>query len=173
MLRPLIHFTLRTWLWWALGTSIAMLAIAHAFQTFGGLEPCHLCLQQREVYWVAIPIAAVGLIAGRVPATSRFAFVFGWLLAITFLVGTAIAVRHAGAEWKFWPAPAECSGSSGKVSAASIAALMQGSKFAPPQCDVAAWRFLGISMAGWNALISLKLTGWSLAFGVWRRRNAA
>ena len=169
-MRQLIHFTLHSWLWWALGTAIAMLAIAHAFQTFGGLEPCHLCLQQREVYWVAIPIAALGLVVGRVPAVSRFNYVFGWLLAITFLIGTAIAVRHAGAEWKFWPAPAECSGGH-TVTAADIAKLLQGEKFSAPRCDVAPWRFLGISMAGWNALISLKLTGWSVAFAIWRARK--
>jgi disulfide bond formation protein DsbB len=170
--RTLINFTPRSWLWLALGTSIAMLAIAHAFQTFGGLEPCHLCLQQRDVYWIAIPIAAAGLLVGRIPALGKYDFIFGWLLAITFLIGTGIAVRHAGAEWKWWPAPETCSGG-GKVTAADIAKLLRGAKFAPPRCDVAAWRFLGLSMAGWNALISLKLTGWSIAFGVWRARTRA
>jgi disulfide bond formation protein DsbB len=49
---------------------------------------------------------------------------------------------------------------------------MRGLKSAAPRCDVAPWRFLGLSMAGWNALISLKLTGWSVAFAVWRARTA-
>jgi disulfide bond formation protein DsbB len=167
MPRALIRFILRTWFWWALGTSVVLLAIVHGAQTFGGLEPCHLCLQQREVYWVAIPIAMAGLIVGRVTPLARFDFLFGWLLAITFLIGAGIAVRHAGAEWKWWPAPETCSGG-GKVTAAEITRLLQGARFAPPRCDVAAWRFLGLSMAGWNALISLKLAGWSLAFAVWR-----
>jgi disulfide bond formation protein DsbB len=36
--------------------------------------------------------------------------------------------------------------------------LLQGAKLRPPACDKAAWVFLGISMAGWNALVSLGLT---------------
>jgi disulfide bond formation protein DsbB len=171
MLRSLIGFSLRYWLAIALVASAAMLAIAHAFETFGGLAPCHLCLQQREVYWVAIPVALAGVIVGRVPSLARYDFLFGWVLAIIFLVGMAIAVRHAGAEWKFWSAPEGCSGVH-RAAMGDPLALLNAAKGSPPRCDVAAWRFLGISMAGWNALISLKLTGWSIAFGIWRRKQA-
>lgn len=167
-LRSLIGFFLRHWLATALITSIAMLAIAHGFETFGGLAPCHLCLQQRTVYWIAIPIAAIGLVLGRVPAASRFDYLFGWLLAATFLVGMGIAIRHAGAEWKWWPGPEGCSGAHA-VTADDLKRLMEGIKTAAPRCDVAPWRFLGLSMAGWNTLISLKLAFWSGVFGVWRR----
>ncbi len=171
MLRALAGFSLRHWLAVALATSVAMLAIAHAFQTFGGLAPCHLCLQQRTVYWVAIAVAVAGLIIGHTPAIARYDFMAGCLLALVFLVGTGIAVRHAGAEWKWWPGPESCSGV-GKVTADDLARLMRGLKSAAPRCDVAPWRFLALSMAGWNALISLKLTGWSVAFAVWRARMA-
>jgi disulfide bond formation protein DsbB len=170
MLGSLISFSLKCWLGLALVTAAAMLAIAHAFQTFGGLEPCHLCLQQRTVYWVAMPVALLGLAADRRGARGRFAFVFGWLLAGVFLVGTVIAVRQAGAEWKWWPGPEGCSGVH-TVTAEDLARLMRGIKGPAPRCDVAAWRFLGLSMAGWNALISAKLTGWSVAFGLWRRKS--
>ena len=149
----------------ALATSAARLVTAHAFQTFGGLEPCHLCLQQRQVYWDAMIITLLGLLAARTPALAVHVRLFGWLLAGVFLVGTFIAVRHAGAEWKWWPAPQTCSGV-GKVNGAQLMRLLQGAKYASPACDRAAWRFLGLSMAGWNALISLKLTGWSVAFGL-------
>ncbi|MBV9512413.1 MAG: disulfide bond formation protein B [Caulobacteraceae bacterium] len=160
-------FILRHWLVTALATSAAMLAVAHAFQTFGGLQPCHLCLQQRLVYWIALGVTLIGLGFSRTPIGTRWSFVFGWLLALVFGTGTAIAVRHAGAEWKWWPAPQSCSGV-GAASAADLQRLLSGATFAPPRCDVAPWRFLGLSMAGWNALISLKLTGWSLAFGLRR-----
>jgi disulfide bond formation protein DsbB len=43
---------------------------------------------------------------------------------------------------------------------------LNGAKVAAPRCDKAAWVFLGLSMAGWNALISLKLAGWSAVWAV-------
>ena len=169
-MRPLIDFVLRHWLALALITSAAMLAIAHGFQTFGHLEPCTLCLYQRDVYWTALPIAALGLAVVRTPA-ARLAPLIGAALALTFLVGAGIAVWHAGAEWKWWDGPKACSGASGGASAAGLAALMNGAKITAPRCDEAAWRFLGLSMAGWNALISLKLAGWSVAWSVWKPRH--
>jgi disulfide bond formation protein DsbB len=154
MLKLMASAAARRWLTVSLLVSALMLAIAHAFETFGGLAPCHLCLQQREAYWVAMGVAAVGLVASRF--APRVRTVALWLLALTFAVGCAIAVRHAGAEWKFWAAPQTCSGV-GRASAADLAAMLNGAKLAPPRCDVAAWRFLGVSMAGYNALISLAL----------------
>jgi disulfide bond formation protein DsbB len=169
-MRPLIGLTLRYWLALALVTSAAMLAIAHGFETFGHLAPCTLCLYQRDVYWTALPIAAVGLVVAASSAR-RLAPLAGGLLAATFLVGAGIAIWHAGAEWKFWPGPKECSSAGGGASAAGLAALMRGAKVAAPHCDQASWRFLGLSMAGWNALISLKLAGWSAVWSVWRMRH--
>ena len=66
-LTRLIRFFLDHWLWMALLASAFLLAIAHAFETFGGLAPCLLCLQQRTVYWVAIAVAAVGLLVHLTP----------------------------------------------------------------------------------------------------------
>ena len=153
---------LRHWPIWALIASAVLLAIAHAFQTFGGLSPCTLCLQQRDVYWTAIAVAALALVAGLTPARARLRPVFAVMLIAVFAAGAAIAARHAGAEWKWWPGPATCSGAGG-VTAASLSALMHGAKVAAPRCDEAAWVFLGLSMAGWNCLISLGLAGMSLA----------
>jgi disulfide bond formation protein DsbB len=163
-MRHLISFSLRNWLALALLASAGMLGIAHAFETFGHLAPCTLCLYQRDVYWTALPFAAAGLVIARTPL-QRLAPLSGWLLAATFLVGLGIAVWHSGAEWKFWPGPKEC------ASAAGLTALMHGAKVAAPHCDEAAWRLLGLSMAGWNALISLKLAGWSAVWAVWSARH--
>src|SRR3954469_8284999 len=99
----LIRFFLKYWLWTALLSSALMLAIAHAFETFGGLAPCILCLQQRTVYWVAIGVAAVGIVLHWLPPRTRFDRAFCAVLTVTFLIGMAIAIRHAGAEWKWWP----------------------------------------------------------------------
>lgn len=167
-MRALIGFTLRTWLLLALVTSAAMLGVAHAFETFGHLAPCTLCYYQRDVYWTALPIAAAGVLIERTPA-KRLAALAGAALTVTFLVGMSIAIWHAGAEWQFWPGPKACASGGGAASAAGLAALMNGAKISAPHCDEAAWRFLGVSMAGWNALISLKLAVWS---GIWTVRFA-
>ena len=150
-----ISYVLSRWPLAALAISAAMLAAAHAFQTFGGLAPCHLCLKQREVYWAALAIAGVGAVLRFTPL--RVGRLVCAVLAVAFLCGAALAVYHAGAEWKFWPGPASCSGGLGSVDAADLTRLLQGAAMRPPSCDKAAWVFLGLSMAGWNALFSLGL----------------
>ena len=143
---------LERWRLTALVASLAMLATAHAFETFGGLAPCALCLRAREVYWVAAGLALAGMLVTRMRAGARWRWVFG----------VGLAVYHSGVEWKWWPGPTACSGGGGSVSAGQMADLLGGAKIAPPACDKAAWVFLGLSMAGWNALASLGLTVLSL-----------
>ena len=140
--------------------SAAMLAAAHAFETFGGYAPCELCLHQREVYWVALGVGVVGFALGymRLAWARRGADA---LLALIFLVSVGLAAYHAGVEWKWWPGPASCTGA-GHVDASQLAAFMHGAKASAPQCDQAAWRMFGLSMAGYNAIISVGLTVLSL-----------
>ena len=173
-LTTLIDFTLRRWLWVALLSSALMLAIAHAFETFGGLAPCILCLQQRDVYWTAIGVAAVGIALGFTPLGTRFERVFAAGLGLIFLVGMGIAIRHAGAEWDWWPGPAACAANRTGVTAADMAELLSGAKMKMPSCEEAAWRdpVIHLSMAGWNVLVSLKLAVWSwIAATGWRPRR--
>jgi disulfide bond formation protein DsbB len=159
-LRPFLD----RWRLCALIASAVMLAIAHAFQTFEHLAPCTLCLRQREVYWVAAAMALVFMVVVRLPGGPRLRAPTCWLLALVFLAGAGIAAYHAGAEWKFWPGPSTCSGAGvDHVDASALSGLMQGAKIKPPACDKAAWVFLGLSMAGWNVLISLGLAGLSVA----------
>ena len=153
---------LERWRLTALVASLAMLATAHAFETFGGLAPCALCLRAREVYWVAAGLALAGMLVTRMRAGARWRWVFDAALAAVFAFGVGLAVYHSGVEWKWWPGPTACSGGGGSVSAGQMADLLGGAKIAPPACDKAAWVFLGLSMAGWNALASLGLTALSL-----------
>lgn len=148
---------LRRWPIFALVISAAMLAIAHGFQTFGHLAPCHLCLQQREVYWVAIGAAALGggAMLIRLPAAS--VRLDSLVLALVFAVGAYLAGFHAGAEWHWWKAPVTCA-SNGPVSLSALKALLAGHGAHQPACDQAPWVFLGLSMAGWNFLASVALT---------------
>jgi disulfide bond formation protein DsbB len=139
-----------------------MLAGAHLFQAFG-YRPCSLCLRQREVYWAAIAIGAAGLALPYVWKSPFVPRAICALLGGAFLVSAAVATYHAGVEWKFWPGPTTCTNvSHSALSAEDIAAALSGVVRAVP-CDEAAWRdpVVKLSMAGWNALVSLALTALS------------
>ena len=167
-MKAVTGFVLRQWPLLAGLISAAMLGIAHGFETFGGLAPCVLCLRQREIYWVALAVAAIGYLLQRVNCRSWMVRAACFALAACFAVGVGVAVYHAGAEWKWWPGPQACATTGAKASAAGMSELLAGAKVTMPHCDQAAWVFLGLSMAGWNALISLGLTVVSLIAG-WKR----
>jgi disulfide bond formation protein DsbB len=167
-LKALITLCLRNWPLVAALSSALMLAIAHAFETFGGLAPCTLCLKAREVYWVALAVGLVGTAGQMALKDDRIRRLASLLLAVVFVVGVGVAIYHAGAEWKFWPGPKTCA-SGGLSQLTSLDAIMKGERIKPPACDEAAWVFLGLSMAGWNALISLKLVVYSVLAARLRR----
>lgn len=162
----------RHWPWAALLASVALLAVAHAFETFGHMAPCELCLKQRTLYWIAIAMAASGLIwralAGRRDPTRWI----NLLLALIFLAEAGVAVYHAGVEWKVWPGPLSCSGGATRVDPAALERLLSGAKMGVPACDKAAWVFAGISMAGWNAVAAVVLTVLSALSALHWRRTA-
>jgi len=165
-----LRFIARWWAGFALVISVAMLATAHAFETFGGLAPCPLCLEQRDVYWVAIAIslpATAWALITRSKGTPRLA---AFLLFAVFAAGTAVATFHMGGELHWWKLPATCGGSVGPVTIDDIAAALSG-KTRVPACDVAAWKMLGISMAGWNAIVSFFLSGFSLISSMRRKSD--
>lgn len=161
----------RHWPWVALLASAGLLGIAHAFETFGHLAPCELCLKQREVYWLAMALAAGGLLWRGLRRGFEPTRIINILLLGAFLAETILAAYHAGVEWKFWLGPASCSGGSMKVDPAELERLLAGAKMGIPQCDRAAWVFLGLSMAGWNALAAAVLTVGS-AFAAFRAPKA-
>jgi disulfide bond formation protein DsbB len=158
------------WLLVAIVVSAAMLATAHGFETFAHLPPCELCLRQREVYWTALGVAAAGIVAQRLWPRTGLTSLTCWALALVFLAGAAVAAYHAGVEWKWWPGPTACSGGSHRhLSAADMTSVLSGAKQNFVRCDVAAWRMFGLSMAGWNALMSLGLAGASVIAAMRRR----
>ena len=167
----LIRAVLDRWAFWALGSSALMLAAAHAFETFGGYAPCTLCLRAREVYWVAGAVALAAILVTKMPRGLRWRWLFDAALALVFAVGVGVAVYHSGAEWKWWPGPTTCSSTGAAVSTQAMTDLLGGAKIRPPACDEAAWRLFGLSMAGWNALISLKLTVFSIWAALHDRRR--
>ncbi|MBA4790348.1 MAG: disulfide bond formation protein B [Rhizobiales bacterium] len=133
--------------------SAATLAAAWFFQLVIGLAPCPLCLDQRIAYYVAVPLALIlALLAARGrPGLARAGL---WVLALLMAGNAILAMYHAGIEWHFWQGPTTCTG----TAPVAVSDIMSALKTAHvPRCDEAAWRLLGISMAGWNALIALAL----------------
>lgn len=169
MNRPTDLFLAR-WPLVALVASALMLGAAHAFETFGRLAPCALCLRQREVYWAAMAVAAAALVLGRFREGRSLAPWGAGLLAAVFLLGAGVAGFHAGVEWHWWPGPTTCTGGS-TTSAADLMAALNGQSVRAPSCDRAAWVFAGLSMAGWNALISLALASGSIFAALRRTRR--
>lgn len=156
MSSPLLQNTLKNWPRVALVASVAMLGGAHAFEIFGKMPPCALCMHQREAYWAAIAIAGLGIVATRVNNDRLTARAIALLLACAFFAGALIAGFHVGVEYKWWLGLAECAaGGSYEASTDLLGALSKGMDV--PSCDKVAWSMFGVSMAGWNMLISLAL----------------
>lgn len=140
----------------------ATIAGALASQHLFGLVPCKLCLWQRWPYYAGVPLAA--LTAAAPGGARRLGLA---LLALVFLGSAVLAAYHAGAEWALWAGPSDCGG--GTAPATSVEDLLKGLETTRVvSCTEAAWRFLGLSLAGWNALVSLGLAALA-AFGATRR----
>jgi disulfide bond formation protein DsbB len=142
---------------------------AYFFQYVLGLPPCPLCLEQRIAYYVSIPLAIMlGFAAARNAPRPLLGAGFA-VIALAMLYNAGLGLFHAGVEWKWWPGPAECSGPIGDLGAGGDI-LNQLQSISIVRCDEAAWRFLGLSLAGYNVLISLALAAiaaWG-AVHVWR-----
>jgi disulfide bond formation protein DsbB len=168
--RGLLELAAEHWPVLALVACAFMLGSAHAFETFGKLAPCLLCLKQREAYWLTGTVALVAIVLTRTAWADKVRKPLILLLGLGFLYGAGLAAYHAGAEWKWWPGPAACGGG-GAAAADDLVAMLKGGKIAAPSCDKAVWVFLGLSMAGWNAVISLALGVASFAAAL--RKKAA
>ncbi|SCY58562.1 disulfide bond formation protein B [Microvirga guangxiensis] len=135
----------------ALGAA-ATIGGALVFEHVFGYVPCKLCLVQRNPYYIAIPL---GIVAALLPP--RWTRAGLWLLALVFLVSAGLGAYHSGVEWGFFAGPADCGGGSGAGAGNVSDFLNQLQTTRVVSCTEAAWRFLGLSLAGWNVLISLAL----------------
>ena len=146
---------------------IATILGAYFFQYVLEVKPCDLCLVQRKVYYVGIPLALiVAFVVSRRPPRS---VVMGGLalLAIAMLIGAAMAVYHSGVEWKFWPGPQDCTGDLANFSGGGgLLDKMQNTKLV--RCDQAT-RYFGVSLANANIVISLVLAA-AAAWGITAER---
>jgi disulfide bond formation protein DsbB len=129
----------------ALGSvALALILGALGFQYIAHFPPCEMCHWQR---WPLIAAAAVGIVGGAVTKDARPVALFAVLLVA---VSGGIGGYQAGVEWHWWPGPEACTGTR-----FVFHGLGDLNTPGAVRCDVAAWRLFGVSLAGWNALISL------------------
>jgi disulfide bond formation protein DsbB len=133
----------------------ATIAGAWIFQAFG-IAPCELCLSERIPYYIGVPVAALTLIVAL--RKSRTLMLLGFvLLFLIFAFSAGFGVYHAGVEWHFWQGPTACTGSTMTKAATMQDFMNQLRTQKVVRCDAVAIRILGLSLAGWNALISAAL----------------
>ena len=143
----------------------ATLAGAWFFELVLDIRPCPLCLEQRYAYYLAIPLGALVAFAAAKDAPRGVLMAGLAILALAALGNAWLGAYHAGVEWKWWQGPTDCSGP--VVSLGSAGNLLE--RLATTKvirCDEVQWRFLGLSLAGYNVLISLAMAaiaGWGMA----------
>jgi len=162
----------------ALRAALAITAVAAAtlagawfFQLVLDIRPCPLCLEQRYAYYLAIPLGALVAFAAARDAP-RAVLVAGLAILAAAALGNGwLGAYHAGVEWHFWQGPTDCTGEIGNLgSAGNLLQRLDTVKVI--RCDEVQWRFLGLSLAGYNVLISLLMAAIA-AWGIVRTSKRA
>ncbi|HJU33156.1 MAG TPA: disulfide bond formation protein B [Hyphomicrobiaceae bacterium] len=153
--------------WLVLVVAVLVIVTALAFEHLGGYPPCPLCLQERWAYYAGIPALAVALLLLSSGHNGWAALVFA-AVGLAFLANTGLGIYHAGAEWEFWPGPSTCAGAQ-PLSTGAGNLLNDLAKTNVIRCDRAPWVFLGLSFAGWNAVLSLLLAAGAALAAAWAR----
>ena len=133
----------------ALTMPLLLLGGAYASQYIGGLHPCEMCWWQRYPHMAAIPLALLAFLTSGRPCVSAL---FTGLAGLTIGISGGIALFHAGVEYGWWEGLTACSTSPAGGNPADILNQIMATPIT--RCDVAPWTLLGISLAGYNALLS-------------------
>lgn len=196
MMRNLDALLTRYFGFTAAAVSFALLVAAHSFEMFAGLTPCAMCMNQRAVHWAAVGAGLViGLAGGARPRVRRIGL---WILALVYLFGAALGFYHVALEhhwvaehvcgvsragWPFDPAlswvmehVATPFGYHKQTLSEKVTALLSGTGTkgvtmvgsGAPRCDTPVWWFAGLTMAGWNALISLLMVFLAARAALWK-----
>jgi len=131
----------------ALLLPLALMAGALGSQYLGHLVPCEMCMWQRYPHYAAIAAAALAILLRRTPLSLPLTVLAGLLI----LSSGAIGAFHAGVEYKWWPGPQHCTG---LVHATGTDFMKQLLAAPLVRCDEPQWTLFGISLAGFNFLIS-------------------
>jgi disulfide bond formation protein DsbB len=139
-------------------TAIAAATLAGAwfFELVLDIRPCPLCLEQRYAYYLAVPLGLVLAFAASRRAPRPVLLAGFAVLLLAALANAWLGGYHAGVEWQFWQGPTDCSGPLVNLgSAGNLLERLDTVKVV--RCDEVQWRFLGLSLAGYNVLISLAM----------------
>lgn len=134
--------------WIALLLPLTLIAGALASQYLGGLYPCEMCHWQRWPHYAAIALAALSFVVPRTSAKRAMVILAGGAI----FVSGAIGVFHAGVEYHWWQGVTACANTLGATGGDLLAAIVRQPVV---RCDVPQWTFLGISLAGFNAILSI------------------
>ena len=132
--------------WLAVLVPAGLLAGALGSQHLGGLNPCEMCYWQRWPHWAALALAGLSFFLPRAARPLTL------LAALAIVVSGAIGIFHAGVELKWWQGLTECTATGARTLQEIMAAPLV-------RCDQVQFQVLGLSMAGWNAVISLSAAG--------------
>jgi len=133
--------------------SALVLITVNIFEYGFGYLPCHLCLYQRLPWWIALGLSCVAIMLLK--RRGVLSLLISILALVAILVGAGLGAYHAGVEYQFWPGPSGCTGA--QALSTGLAGAIQNIQSGPPapSCGDPAWTLFGISMAGYNFLLSL------------------
>jgi disulfide bond formation protein DsbB len=127
-----------------------LLAGAWGSEIWGGLDPCEMCWWQRYAHLAGLAFALIAVALARLPDRGRS---FVWLAALGIFSSGAIGAYHAGVEAKVFEGFTQCTSSSAGLSGEELLAAIMNAPLT--RCDQVQWELFGISMAGWNAIVSI------------------
>ena len=131
---------------------IAILGIAFISQYVFLLKPCNLCIYQRYPYMITIIVCLIALWFNS-PQLKRLLL---YCCIITVFIGSIIAFYHVGVEQRIFTEPLACSAETNKSTVLTIEDIRnQIFNNSTSSCSQVGFKFIGISMAGWNGIISL------------------
>ena len=144
----------RTWPLFAVFISGSLLLGALAFEHIGGLAPCQMCYWQRHAHKAVLLLGMLALLLIWMKSNNTLLRLSLLLIGLAFIVSFGLAFWHMGVEYKWWEGPKSCAAQPHtEINLEDIQkALSGGIKL--PSCSDVPWHLFGISMAGYNALIS-------------------
>ncbi len=149
--------------WLALLLPVSLLAGAYGSQYIGGLYPCEMCWWQRYPHFAAVAIAVIAFGVGN--AALRKTLVA--LAALAVATSGVIGGYHAGVEYGWWEGLTACTATISGTGDDLLKSILN----APlVRCDVAPWTLFGISLAGYNFLLSFGGAALILAM-IWRNKQ--
>jgi disulfide bond formation protein DsbB len=132
----------------ALAVPAALLAGAYGSQIWGGLFPCEMCWWQRDYHFTALAAAILAYVPRILPDRGRSLV---WMAALAILVSGGIGFYHAGVEMKVFKGMTQCTATAHGTAEELFRQIMDAPLI---RCDQVQWSLFGISMAGWNFIVS-------------------